>query len=330
MLSSDNFKRLLSILADGQFHSGTELAGLLGLSRTSIWKHLQSFTTFGLEVNAVSGKGYKLQSALELLDAERIEPLLSSETHALIGSLEIHQQLDSTNTYLMNTARQLPAKASVCLAEHQTAGKGRRGRTWVSPLGHNIYLSLLWHYQDGPGAINGLSLAVGVAVVKALRGIGVADVALKWPNDIHWRGRKLAGILIEVSGESNGPSHAVIGLGLNVYLPQIQAEGIEQAWVDLQQILSGKLTPFRNRLVATLLNEMVPVVAAYQAKFLPQHVAQWRLYDGMMNREVSLYIGSQKIDGVVKGIDDQGLLLLMDRTGRLRSFASGEVSFRCA
>jgi BirA family biotin operon repressor/biotin-[acetyl-CoA-carboxylase] ligase len=229
---------------------------------------------------------------------------------------------------LLDVAQKNQVSGRVCLAEYQTAGKGRRGRTWVSPFGHNIYLSILWCYQDGPAAIAGLSLAVGVAVVRALQQMGVKDVGLKWPNDIYWQGRKLAGILIEVSGESSGPCHAVIGLGMNLYLPQQQAKVIEQAWVDLQQILGGQVMLQRNRWVATLLNQMLPVIAGYQIQSLPEYLQEWRRYDCMPGKQVTIFIGQQGFEGEVKGIDDQGLLLLADAAGRVRTFASGEVSFR--
>ncbi|QPK64436.1 bifunctional biotin--[acetyl-CoA-carboxylase] ligase/biotin operon repressor BirA [Methylomonas sp. LL1] len=330
MLNSDNLKCLLGLLADGQFHSGTELARVLAVSRTAVWKHLQAMSAWGVEVVGVSGKGYKLQHPLQLLDQNQIETGLRQQTRSLMQRMEIHTCLPSTNGYLLQISQQNQASGWVCLAEYQTAGKGRRGRQWISPFGHNIYLSLLWRYQNGPGAIAGLSLAIGVAVVRALRGAGVEDVGLKWPNDIYWRGRKLAGILIEVSGESSGPCHAVIGLGLNVYLPSGQAAGIEQAWVDLQQILGDGAISQRNSLVALLLNEMLPVIADFDNQDLPDHVNQWREFDCMRGGAVSLFIGQQRIDGIVRGVDDQGLLLLEDGDGRLRAFASGEVSFRAA
>ena len=327
MLISENLKQLLSLLADGQFHSGTELASVLKVSRTAVWKHLQALGDFGVELIGVSGKGYKLRYPLQLLDSRKIDASLNERAGALISLLDIHAVIPSTNAYLSEIAHQAPASGRVCLAEYQTAGKGRRGRSWVSPFGHNIYLSILWHYPDGPAAIAGLSLAVGVAVIKALRKMGVNDIGLKWPNDIYWHGRKLGGILIEVSGESGGPCDAVIGLGLNIYLPQDQAEGIEQAWVDLQQILGDSVVNQRNRLVALLLNEMLPVIADFDQQALLSFVNEWRNYDCMQGRAATIFIGQQQYQGVVEGIDDQGLLLLKDADGQVRAYASGEVSF---
>ncbi len=329
-MMSNTLKQLLALLADGEFHSGTTLAHLLAVSRSAVWKQLQCLEAWGIEIVAVTGKGYKLQRPMQLLDQAQIESALLPAVAALVQRLEVHDELASTNSYLLDIAQQQPASAWVCLAEYQTAGKGRRGRTWVSPFGHNIYLSLLWRFQDGPAAIAGLSLAIGVAVIRALRQAGITEVGLKWPNDIYWRGRKLAGILIEVSGESSGPCHAVIGLGLNLYLPPVQAEAIEQAWVDLQQIVGEQIALQRNRWVALLLNEIVPVVADYQTRKLSDYVNEWRNYDCMSGQAVNIFMGEQVFAGIVRGVDNQGLLLLEDAAGNLRTFASGEVSFRAS
>ncbi|MGR8931630.1 MAG: bifunctional biotin--[acetyl-CoA-carboxylase] ligase/biotin operon repressor BirA [Gammaproteobacteria bacterium] len=330
MLISENIKRVLALLADGQFHSGTELARMMSVSRTSVWKHLQALADLGVEVVGVSGKGYKMQRPLHLLDVEQIDDYLDERAGALINRIDIHPLIHSTNAHLSETALHSQASGLVCLAEYQTAGKGRRGRRWISPFGHNIYMSILWHYADGPAAIAGLSLAVGVAVVKAIGKVGVKDIGLKWPNDIYWQGRKLGGILIEVSGESDGPCRAVIGLGVNIYLPARQAESIEQAWVDLRQILGDSVLSQRNRLVASLLNEMMPVIAGFDQQTLLDYVQQWRGFDCMQGRDAVIYIGQQRFEGVVKGIDDQGLLLLETDEGGVRAFASGEVSFRAS
>ena len=165
---SDNQKKILSLLADGEFHSGTELAEALGLSRSAVWKQVNGLVELGLSHSAVSGKGYRLDKSLELLDASKINEVVDKQVAALISSFEIHDQIDSTNRYLVERAQHNAPSGAVCFAEHQTAGKGRRGRQWVSPYGCNIYLSILWRFQQGPAAISGLSLAIGVAVIRAI------------------------------------------------------------------------------------------------------------------------------------------------------------------
>lgn len=327
---SPSLQQLLLLLADGQFHSGTELAESLRISRSAVWKQLQTLDMLGLELLAISGKGYRLLRPLQLLEQQSIERQLLPSVRETIKRFKIFPSIASTNSYLAELAHKGESSGSVCLAEYQSAGKGRRGCSWVSPFGHNIYLSLLWRYQNGPGALAGLSLAVGIAVVRALRQAGVDDVGLKWPNDIYWCQRKLAGILIEVSGETSGPCHAVIGLGLNFYLPLQQAETIDQAWVDLQTILGEEAMQQRNTIAAMLLNELMPVVANFEQHTLQHYVDEWRRVDCMLGKTASVHIGEQSFTGCVRGIDDQGLLLLEVETGKVRAFASGEVSLRAA
>lgn len=328
MLISETPRRLLRLLADGQFHSGTELADKLAISRSAVWKQLQTLAELNIELVAVSGKGYKLNRPIQLLDRERISSYLEPRALQLLSRIDIHDVIDSTNNHLLEAARNGDSSGLICVSEYQSGGKGRRGRGWVSPFGHNIYLSALWRYQCGPGSIAGLSLAIGVAVVKALIRLGVDDIGLKWPNDIYWRRRKLAGILIEVSGESGGPCHAVIGVGLNLYLPDRQAEAIEQAWADLRQIIGDSVFEQRNKLVALLLNELLPVIAEFDKQSLSEVAREWRHFDCMQGEAAAIYIGNQIYRGIVQGIDDQGMLLLDDSDGKRRSFASGEVSFR--
>jgi BirA family biotin operon repressor/biotin-[acetyl-CoA-carboxylase] ligase len=323
---SDKQKRILTLLADGEFHSGTELADMLGISRSAIWKQLSGLAELGLQHSAVSGKGYRLDNALELLDASKINEVINDQASALISSLEIHDQIDSTNRYLVERSQNNAPSGSVCFAEHQTAGKGRRGRQWVSPYGSNIYLSILWRFQQGPAAISGLSLAIGVAVIRALKQHQINDVGLKWPNDIYSQGKKLGGILVEVSGETDGPCNAVIGLGLNLFLPETQAEGITQAWTDLTKI-TGQSRLSRNQLAGILLNHLLPVIAEYENVGVQAYLDEWRSYDCLSGKSATLFIGQQQFDGIVQGIDDSGMLLIKRPDGNVQTFASGEVSF---
>lgn len=328
MQFSHTLKQLLNLLADGRFHSGTELAAALGISRSAVWKQLQTLPEHGVELTALSGKGYKLPQALQFLNHGAVEAGLNPVTQALLAAIEIHDSLPSTSAYLQERAQQGAASGLVCATEYQTAGKGRRGRAWVSPFGQNIYVSMLWRYADGPAAIAGLSLALGVAVARALKRFGLSEIGLKWPNDIYWRQQKLAGILVEVSGESGGPCHAVIGLGVNFYLTPRQAESIEQAWTDLSTAMGSGVWRRRNELLALLLNEMMPVIANFESTQIQQFTAEWRGYDCMRGRAANLLIGQYSHAGTVAGIDDEGFLLLQDSDGRTRAYASGEVSLK--
>ena len=315
------------VLADGQFHSGTELAEILNVSRSAICKQFKGLSEFGIQHSAVSGKGYRLDYALELLDATTITQLLSKNHQSLLSTLEIHDSLNSTNSYLVDYAQQHAASGIVCFAEHQSAGKGRRGRTWVPPYGSNLYMSILWRFQQGGiAATAGLSLAIGIAVIRALKQHHIDDVSLKWPNDIYSQGKKLGGILIEVSGETDGPCSAVIGLGLNLFLPVSEAQTITQAWTDLTNV-TGIVPVSRNQLAATLISHILTIVNGFETVGIQTYLDEWRSYDCLQGHLATLYIGQQKIDGLVEGIDDNGLLLIKRAEGTTQAFASGEVSF---
>ena len=330
MLISDKQKQILMLLADGEFHSGTELAGTLGISRSAICKQLKGLSELGLQHAAVSGKGYRLDKPLELLAHEPINAMLDAQHKAIISTLEIHDTLNSTNSYLVERSHNDAPSGLVCFAEHQTAGKGRRGRLWVSPYGSNIYLSVLWRFQQGGmAAAAGLSLAIGVAVIRALKQQHIHDVGLKWPNDIYSQGKKLGGILIEISGEADGPCAAVIGLGLNLFLPETQAQPITQAWTDLTKI-TGANPAIRNKLAGSVLNHILAVVNGFETVGIQAYLDEWRSYDCLKGLPATLFVGSQQVTGLVDGIDDNGLLLIKRPDGRIQAFASGEVSFSAA
>lgn len=326
MPSLNQRKSLLRQLADGQFHSGADLARALGLSRTAVWGMIHGLRELGLEVSAVSGKGYRLPQALNLLDAEAILASLPEAARARLGGLEIHDELDSTNTHLMAQAAGGAPTGTVCLAEFQSAGRGRIGRSWQSPFGGGICLSLLWRFDD-PSAVAGLSLAVGVAIVRALRRLGIDGLGLKWPNDVLWQGRKLGGILLEVSGEAHGRCAVVVGIGLNVRMPQGTAQAIDQAWADLTQATGGGAPP-RNRLAGWLIEELLALLADYPERGLSAYLDEWRQWHCHTGRRVVLHIGERAISGVVAGVSEAGLLRLDLGEDGIKEFASGDVRLR--
>ncbi|MEI7839068.1 MAG: biotin--[acetyl-CoA-carboxylase] ligase [Methylococcaceae bacterium] len=258
------------------------------------------------------------------LNISDIIPHLNEQTHALIAELEIFPCIDSTNNYLMTRAQTDAPSGCVCFAEEQTAGKGRLGRQWISPWGHNVYGSFLWRF-DSVAQLSGLSLAIGVGVIRVLNQHGISNVGLKWPNDIYSDGKKLGGILIEAMTHSNGSASAVIGLGLNLNLP-VEVEGITQAFTDLQKV-APDVTLEHNHFIAQLLNELVPIAATFARQGLAAYLDEWRNYDCLLGKPATLFFGSQPIKGIVQGIDENGLLKLQCSDGTIQAFASGEVSF---
>jgi BirA family biotin operon repressor/biotin-[acetyl-CoA-carboxylase] ligase len=320
---------VVRMLADGKLHSGEAIAERLGITRAAVWKAARKAgDALGLTVETVRGRGYRLAAALELLDREQILGGLSPAGRACVHGLEIHDSIDSTNTYLIRRAQNGAASGVLCLAERQTAGRGRRGRSWVSPYGANIYLSLLWRYPFGPSELAGISLAAGTAVATALWAAGVQEVALKWPNDVLWGRRKLAGLLLEVAGESGGPSHVVVGVGINTRLDPTQAAHIDQPWVDLTTIL-GSQGFSRNRIAASVADELIRVLDRYGREGLAPFVSEWERFDHYLGERVQVSVGDQRIVGTHAGITERGALRVRSG-GSVITFHAGEVSLRPA
>lgn len=316
-------------LADGELHSGEELARTLGINRAVVWKAIRKAGEgLGLEILSVRGHGYRLTAPLELLDSQRILAAIPHQARHQIARLEIYGDIDSTNSHLMREAQQGAPSGTLCLAERQRAGRGRQGRTWVSPFGTNIYLSLLWRYPLGPAALGGLSLAAGTAVAGVLEAEGVTDIGLKWPNDVLWRRRKLAGLLLEVTGETQGPSLVVVGLGLNTRLRPAQATEIDQPWADLDSVSElGAIS--RNRLAARLAERLTEVMVHYGTDGLRSFLPEWERFDRYRGEPVEIRLADQTFSGLYAGVTPQGALLL-GMSGTMKTFQAGEVSLRPA
>lgn len=323
---SSRLYALIEQLADGCFHSGEALGQALGISRAAIWKMISKLETLGLEVYAVSGKGYRLSMPITTLQQTAIVEHLPADSRRYLSDIEVFPELDSTNRYLLHAAVSGAVSGSACLAEYQSGGRGRRGRQWASPYGGNLYLSLLWRFNDGTTRLGGLSLAVAVALMRLLQEIEVEDAGIKWPNDILVSGKKLAGILLDVAGESNGPCHVVIGIGLNFQMSEKQAVDIEQPWTDLRRL---GVTLDRNQVTGRLLHHLLQVLVLYQTQGLSAFLDEWRCWDLAYDSEIDIHHGTETTRGVARGIDEQGLLLVEQR-GDIRRYASGEVSLRLA
>jgi len=323
---ADRRQQLLDCLADGARHSGAVLARDLGISRTAVWQHIKALRAAGAEVFSKRGGGYRLDEPLDLLDAGTIRKELSAEARARLQALDVYFETDSTNERLLQRAATDDVHAHACLAEIQTAGRGRRGRTWIAPLGGALAMSLAWRFQSGIEALRGLSLAVGVGVHRALEACGVGrGLTLKWPNDILWQGRKLGGVLVEVRGESCGPALAVIGVGINVALTATARRSIGQPVADLRAVLGRR--PPRNMLAAAVLREVLAVVRMFERHGFAAFAQHWRRRDGIRGRRVGVVLPSGRVSGRAEGVDADGALLLSVH-GSLRRYPAGELSVR--
>ena len=317
---------LLDLLADGEVHSGQELANLLGISRTAVWKQFAKFESIGLDIQSKPGKGYCIVGGIELLSLKQIRAEVAAPVLEKMASIDILKIVDSTNAYLL---RKSPTENIViCLAECQTAGRGRRGRIWISPFAKNIYLSLKMTLDGGLGALEGLSLAIGVVIAKALTIVGVSDIQLKWPNDILWHGRKLGGILIEVVGDPAGTCELIVGIGLNINNDKSMQTAIDQPWVSLAEIMEGfGAKPSRNHVVAAILNQIIPLLAHYEHHGFTHYRSEWERLNAHLNQHVSVHVGARVVNGIVQGVNGEGALILLTDSGE-QIFHGGEVSVR--
>jgi len=319
--------RLLALLEAPGGVSGQRLARELGVSRAAVWKHIEKLRLLGLPVAARAGEGYRCETPVEWLDAAGLRAALSPEAQAGVSDLEVHFEIDSTSSELARRAQAGAPSGAVCFAETQHGGRGRRGRAWHSPLGANLYFSLLWRFDQGLAALSGLSLVVGVALAQALRAFG-ADVGLKWPNDLVADDRKLGGVLVEVGGEWQGPCRAVVGVGLNLRMGATHA-AIDQPWVDLATLLGDRM-PSRERCAAALLDTLLPALTRFSRDGAGESLAQFAALDVLAGREVQVQAGARSFAARAAGIDTEGRLRVVDAAGETQLLGSAEVTVRAA
>jgi BirA family biotin operon repressor/biotin-[acetyl-CoA-carboxylase] ligase len=311
---------LLKLLKDGRFHSGQALGAALGVSRSAVWKQLQHLEAeLGLSIHKVRGRGYQLAAPLTLLDPVEIKEQAPSCDWPIL----VFDSIDSTNAEALRAIERGQTAPFLVLAERQTAGRGRRGRKWASPFAENIYYSLVLRIEGGMRQLEGLSLVVGLAVMQALRELGISGAGLKWPNDVLVGQKKIAGILLELVGDPADVCHVVLGVGINVNM-QITDE-VDQQWTSMR-LESGKVFD-RNHLVGKLGAMLQAYLSRHQLDGFSAIQAEWEQNHLWQGRAVSLIAGVNHIDGEVLGIDGQGALRL--RVGGVEKvFSGGELSLR--
>lgn len=321
---------LLQRLASGPV-SGGVLARESGLTRAAVWKRIDALRAAGAAIDASPGRGYALRQSLDLLDADAIRSGMPADALAQLGSLEVAWSVDSTNSRMLD--RDAPAAGcEVLLAERQTCGRGRRGRTWASPLAAHVYLSVARRFDGGLARLGGLSLVAGVAACESLHALGFPQVALKWPNDlvvVDAGGlRKLGGLLVEGGGEHAGAASAVVGLGINVRMPRAGAAGIDQPWIDLAAIATP--APARNEVVAALLAQLLPALARFDAGGLSEFLPRFAALDALVGRPVHVCAGGGAWPATALGIAEDGALRVRDEHGDERRVHAGDISVRAA
>ncbi|TBR40856.1 biotin--[acetyl-CoA-carboxylase] ligase [Marinomonas agarivorans] len=311
---------LLDLLSDGCFHSGEELGRVLGVTRAAIWKKLKKLDQMGIRLHSVKGKGYRLPEEIDLLSSSKLSASgLSIES-------QVHFSVASTNTEVTKFIQAGNSLPILIATELQTDGRGRRGRQWQGGrVGKNILMSIGWHFDQGVNVVEGLSLAIGVAVARVLKQFGTERVGLKWPNDILVGDKKICGILLEMVADQDS-CDVVIGIGLNLAMDNQQMESVGQPWTDLASEIIN--LPERNKLLALLANEVKDVCLCFErGDGLTSYLTEWLQHDALKNKPVQVVIGEKTALGIARGINSSGALLL-EKEGVLTAFNGGEVSVR--
>jgi BirA family biotin operon repressor/biotin-[acetyl-CoA-carboxylase] ligase len=315
-------REVLQLLQDGQFHSGESIGALLGVSRAAVWKRLQHLeSVLGLEVHRVRGRGYRLASPLSLLNEGAIR-----EACGRAGwRAQIVESLDSTNAEALRRLAGAAEAPLLVLAERQESGRGRRGRAWVSPFAENLYYSLGLRIEGAAFPLDGLSLSVGLAVLRTLQEVGCVGAGLKWPNDLLVSGRKIAGVLLELAGDPSSVCQVAIGIGINANMLPGASAAIDQPWTSLREQLGRMMD--RTDLALLLGRWLRHYLELHGRDGFGALREEWESGHLWQSKEVSLLAGPQRIDGVVLGVDRTGALRL-DIAGQERQFSGGELSLR--
>ena len=303
----------------------------MGISRSAVWKQLQKLESMGLQLESVKGKGYRLPQDFELLQDKKITAYLTSKAQSQLQTMQIYQTVDSTNRVAADeiiTKQTIQGRASgtVVLAEYQTRGRGRRGKDWISPFGSNIYLSIIWDFDTGASALQGLSLSVGVAVKRALAQLGLDTVKLKWPNDIYNNKKKLGGILLEMVGDPAGQCTVIIGIGINVTMPQQSGLAIDQQWTDIRSCINEPVS--RNKLAALIIENCFYVLSDYERQGFAAYKDEWQASDAFKGELGTVSSAKQSITGTILGVDNNGALKMRLSNGETADFIGGELSLR--
>ncbi|GGJ05986.1 bifunctional ligase/repressor BirA [Shewanella hanedai] len=311
-------REILLALDSEQFVSGESLASQLGVSRTAISNHISTLEEYGVDIFSVKGKGYKLANSLSLIDEAQLKSAITQRCF-------YYNEIPSTNAFLLKHSEEL-SSGDICIAEYQSAGRGRRGRTWVSPYGCHLYCSMYWNLPQGMAQATGLSLVVACSLVKVLNSFNIEGLGVKWPNDIYLDNKKLAGVLVEMNGQAGIECHLVIGIGINMSMSKSQGDKIDQPWSDLSQ---SRSLPSKTELATALQHQLYEDLTLFEKEGLSAFLARWKQVDIFDGEKVKLLLGDKCIDGVCQGIDETGSILLKTDKG-IEAFVGGEISLRSA
>ena len=324
---SQTRQRLLNLLHDGRIHSGSELAGALRVSRTTVWNQVEVLKGLGVPITSLAGRGYRLHSGLDALDEVRVLSHLPAATRRRIDSIDWFDRIDSTSDQLLRGLAETQGRTAVCIAESQTGGRGRRGRSWVSPFGCNLYFSVAYRFSAGVSGLVGLTPALGVALAQRLSAAGVKEIQVKWPNDLLLDGRKTAGVLVDLRGDAAGPCWAVVGVGVNLTMSQEVGRGVDQPWANVGARLAAGVE--RSDCLGILLAGVLVCLHTVDAEGPETYLRAWDRFDALKGKVVQVDADGDALTGVAGGVSERGLLKLMTASGE-RLLMAGEVSVRDA
>ena len=318
--------KALHILSDGNFHSGEKMAADMGCSRVTVWKSISELKSLGINIFSVKKKGYRLPKKISFFNIENIQRELG-ELNQFIN-LELLNVTDSTNKYLNASANEKP-HASVVIANIQTKGKGRRGRSWHASVGESLAMSILWKFDKGASGLSGLSLVVGLAIQRLMKKIGINNSFLKWPNDLLiLEGDtyfKLAGVLIELQGDLESRCSAVIGVGLNYDLSNDILNNIDQPATNIKKYLHSDID--LNQLSAMLIKEIINALSEFENNGFLSVKDEWLSYNAFKEKTISfIKSGGELITGQIVDIENDGALKILQNNGIHETLISGEVS----
>ena len=322
-----NTTDVLSLLDHKSYCSGQELANQLNVTRATIHNCISRIEALGIKIERIHGLGYRLEQPLDLLSKDQIVDKLSEDIQSKAETIECLQEVNSTNHYAGELDLPKAGNFSVVLAEMQTAGKGRRGREWVSPYAANIYLSLVWSLQKPLHIAGMLSPYLAMRLAQMLKQAGVSTVGVKWPNDIYCDDKKLAGILIECKGEINGLCKIIVGVGVNVSMTRYENISIEQSWTDIDT-QAPNLNQTRNALASMLITTIVQGIETFEQNKINNFAQEWSQWDVMKDKNIIVQSESSVQSGIARGISEDGNLLLETPAGEIEKIIMGEVSLR--
>ncbi len=326
---NDTAERLIRLLADGELHSGERLASSLGVTRTAVWKAVADLRERGIGVTSQERRGYRLDHAVELLE---LRALRDAASRPLPKHTEVILELGSTNEYLYAAPSPAVGSPRLVFAELQTAGRGRRGREWLAPFGSGLTFSIGWTFAEMPADLPALGLALGVCVVRALRALGATGVALKWPNDVVHRHRKLGGLLLQMRSEAGGPAYVVAGLGLNLHMPETARRSVARLpnatpVTDLATA-SGEDMPDRSTIAAGVATEMLSGFARFAVSGFESFATDWARFDSLRDTPVTVHRPDGRVEGIARGADAEGALRVERAGGVIERVHAGDVTLR--